>query len=207
MGTGWALAGLLVERAAARSAAAGAGAGSAAARRITRNGTSTVGAGSPGARGGGAAAAELQRGGASAWAGSRRSACGQASDGDQASRASDRTRRRSGGAPPWRRARPEAEALITAPPAAARAIQAPIGRAGLRQISRRSAMAGRGLMAATTRAARRGANSGSSRRRRSTAAQGAVGPCQRRREPRLSSRESNTRITRKSTISARLRGW
>jgi len=168
-------------------------AGLALGRCNTRNGTDTVGAGSPGARSG-PVRSVLERLLASGWVGAdagpgERSCAGRLNqlalagpsarscqDSDQGSdlvsavvsRGSSLPRRRWF-ARPCRRARAVAEALSRAPPPAPAPSQSPIGSSGLRQISSRRDRAGRGLRAANSRATNRGDSRGSNSRRRNSA--------------------------------------
>lgn len=207
------------------------------ARRITRKGTVMVGRGSPGAGLGAALATDsLGREplpSISAPSGSRLGAVrpgpGEGrrwppASGDVVCHSgaprSRRTRRRraAGG---WRRAREAPAPLRTAPPSAAPVIQPPRGRAGLLQVSRRRLSTGVGLRAPKMAAASRGDSRGNNSRRRSKGGrvQGSGedwrgswatrgrGPCQRRRAPRSMPSPSKTRMTRKSTISAKVVGW
>ena len=202
-------------------------------RRSTRKGTETVGAGSPGARSGPAwvqpshslagrcgpsvSGTELVRARPSGSSGANQGSRGSCAD------AVPRPRRRR---PPWRRARAVAVPLSRAPPAPPAASQTPSGRAGERLVSTRTETSGLGLRAASSSTASRGASRGSSSRRRRRVRAGTgigkkgsggqrpgpaasvprIGPSQRRSAPSSSPRLSNTRITRKSTISSSVVG-
>jgi len=179
------------------AAAGGRAAGAAAAveaLRITRKGTSTVGAGSPGRRLGADGRADGAGAGAAAAA---------VSSGVQGRR---RGWTSTAGAA-WRRARPVASALSPAPAAAAPASQPPRGRAGEVQISTRSATGGLGLTAASSSTTSRGASRGSSSSCCTTDTPVQRGPLQRFSGASASPSTSKMRTTRKSTMSSMLWGW
>jgi len=141
-------------------------------RRMTRKGTETVGAGSAAPRLGPAQAVGGRSGSASTPQSSRSGSGRRGLNSSQASgsgrRRTERRGRICGPAPCSAKAAPAA--LRPAPRLDAPAIQRPRGRAGEVQVRTRTATAGLGFTAPTTRVASSGESSGSSRMRFNTGA-------------------------------------